>query len=315
MSKKHWISVKRGLSEDPKHRQAMGEAIWLFLHIVDAADWETGIVYDWKDRSIACDMSLSTATVRGWRDRLADKGYITCVQKQHSLDIVIHNWIDPRNYSGRKMNAREGDMDISPSENEKTQENIQGESQVDTEVDMQGDTVSIAKPASFIVPTSTSTSPSHKREKIVIPGIEASIMAGRPTTQVDIEVSKNAWPGREVFKDHARELIDVYVELTGQHPTKGQLSGWMADSEEWLEIGISSDDLRATYRKANPDNGDGFLVARPGSLTRVAGMIAGERRKKVTSHVVLSTPTTQAIKSDYFDPSKPFFQQFPKETA
>ena len=36
MTKKHWISVKRGLSEDPKHRQAMGEAVWLFLHIIDA---------------------------------------------------------------------------------------------------------------------------------------------------------------------------------------------------------------------------------------------------------------------------------------
>ena len=116
------------------------------------------------------------------------------------------------------------------------------------------------------------------RAKIQIPGIEASIMAGRPTTNEDIEVSKNAWPGREVFKDHARELIDVYVELTGQHPTRGQLSGWMADSEEWLEVGISMDDLKNAYAKANPDNGEGFMVARPGSLTRVAGMMAGKRR-------------------------------------
>ena len=52
MSKKNWIFIKRGLSEDPKHRERMGMAIWLFMHICDAADWETGKVYDWRDKEI-----------------------------------------------------------------------------------------------------------------------------------------------------------------------------------------------------------------------------------------------------------------------
>lgn len=168
MTKKHWISVKRGLSEDPKHRQAIGEALWLFLHIIDAADWETGMVYDWRDKDIAIDMSLSTATVRGWRERLRDNGYITCIQKQHGLELIIHNWIDPRNYSGKKLNARQGDMDdspsiqddmdVSPSISEKEPECAQVVPQGDTQVHRDP----IVNPTSFIESTSTLTSTSKE---------------------------------------------------------------------------------------------------------------------------------------------------------
>lgn len=158
--KKHWISVKRGLSEDPKHRQAMGEAIWLFLHIVDAADWDKGMVYDWRDKEIAAEMSLSAATVRGWRDRLAKNGYITCNQKQYGLEIVIHNWIDPRNYSGKVMNKRQGDSYISPSKDE----DDAGCAQVDTQVDTQVLDEPIVNPASFIESTSTSESKSTSQQ-------------------------------------------------------------------------------------------------------------------------------------------------------
>jgi Mn-dependent DtxR family transcriptional regulator len=91
MSKKNWISVKRGLSEDPKHREAMGEAVWLYLHIIDAADWEKGIVYDWRDKDIAADMGINPRTIRDWRDRLTSKGYITCKQQQHCAQIMWYN--------------------------------------------------------------------------------------------------------------------------------------------------------------------------------------------------------------------------------
>ena len=150
MSKKNWISVKRGLSEDPKHRQAMGEAVWLFLHIIDAADWEKGIVYDWRDCDVANDMSLSQRTVRDWRQRLQDAGYIKCEQRQHSLDVIIHNWTDPRSYSGKVLNKKQGDTAASPSE-------IQGDTQGDTEGDTQGTRQSRVNPTPFIESKSTST--------------------------------------------------------------------------------------------------------------------------------------------------------------
>jgi hypothetical protein len=129
MAKKNWIYIKRGLSEDPKHREAMGMAVWLFMHICDAADFEKGIVYDWRDKEIAIDMSISTNTVRDWRARLVEKGYITCQQRQHGIEIVIHNWTNPRDYSGKKVNVQ-GKPYTPPLENNNPQGESQGESQV-----------------------------------------------------------------------------------------------------------------------------------------------------------------------------------------
>jgi hypothetical protein len=126
MAKKNWIYIKRGLSIDPKHRETMGMCVWLFMLIVDSADWETGIMYDWKDADIAGEMSLNPRTIRDWRQKLDAAGYISCVQKQHNLEIVIHNWNNPRDYSGKKINEFQGD--IPTQEN-----NFEGDTQGDTQ--------------------------------------------------------------------------------------------------------------------------------------------------------------------------------------
>ena len=68
--KKQWISVKCGLSRDPKHRQIMGEGIWLFLHILDIASWDDGIAHDWKDEAAAEDMGMPVRTLREQRRKL-----------------------------------------------------------------------------------------------------------------------------------------------------------------------------------------------------------------------------------------------------
>ncbi len=104
MAKKHWIYVKRGLSEDPKHRKAMGIRIWLFMHMLDRADWETGRVTDWKDKDEADDMDLPWRTLQEQRQELEQLGYITCVKKLHGQDIIIHNWLNPKDYSGKVLN-------------------------------------------------------------------------------------------------------------------------------------------------------------------------------------------------------------------
>jgi len=44
--KKQWISIKRGLIRDPKHRIVMGECVWLFQYMIDIADWNTGKIPD-----------------------------------------------------------------------------------------------------------------------------------------------------------------------------------------------------------------------------------------------------------------------------
>lgn len=128
--KKQWISVKCGLSRDPKHRQAMGESIWLFLHILDIASWDDGIAHDWKDDAAAEDMGMPVRTLREHRRKLAESGYITCLQKQYTQDIIIHNWTNPREYNGQVYNQKQGDNKTEAQKDK--QGYIQGDIQGDT---------------------------------------------------------------------------------------------------------------------------------------------------------------------------------------
>ncbi len=130
--KKQWISVKCGLSRDPKHRQAMGESVWLFLHILDVASWDDGIAHEWKDEDAAEDMGMPIRTLREHRRRLDELGYISCVQKQYNQDIIIHNWTNPREYGGQKYNEKQGGSETSP------QDEAQGYIQGDTQGYIQG---------------------------------------------------------------------------------------------------------------------------------------------------------------------------------
>lgn len=116
--KKQWISVKCGLSRDPKHRQAMGESVWLFLHMLDTASWEDGICHNWKDEAAAEEMGMPVRTLREHRRKLDEIGYITCRQKQYTQDIVIHNWTNPREYNGQVYNQKQGYTITSPQETE-----------------------------------------------------------------------------------------------------------------------------------------------------------------------------------------------------
>ena len=125
--RKTFIVIKRGLSADPKHRERMGNRVWLFMHIIDKVDWETGIVYDWKDKDEARDMGLSWRTLQRQRQELEELDYIQCPQKQHSLNIIVYNWINPRSYSGEVLNKRGQDTEISVSLPHDTPDNaVQG---------------------------------------------------------------------------------------------------------------------------------------------------------------------------------------------
>jgi len=114
--KKQWITVKCGLINDPKHRQAMGETIWLYLYILDCATWEDGIVHEWRDTNAAKDMEMPIVTLRWQRRKLDELGYITSVQKLRKQDIIIHNWTNPREYTGERYNPKpvHGDNPLPP---------------------------------------------------------------------------------------------------------------------------------------------------------------------------------------------------------
>lgn len=125
--KKTWIKIKRGLIIDPKHRKRMGELVWVYFHMLDRADWETGAVEDWKDADEAEALDMKLRTLRDHRQKLDKLGYVTNEQKQRGLRVVIHNYTNPREYSGQVYNPPEqGDKITSPTE---IQADMQGDIQ------------------------------------------------------------------------------------------------------------------------------------------------------------------------------------------
>lgn len=105
MSDKTWLKIKCGLL-DPKHRERMGVRIWLFLHMVDIVDWETGVIENWKDAEQAEEFGMEYRTLQSQRQQLEKDGYITCEQTFQSQRITIHNWTNPREYSGKVYNKK-----------------------------------------------------------------------------------------------------------------------------------------------------------------------------------------------------------------
>jgi hypothetical protein len=103
--KRTWITVKRGILE-PKHRFALGELIWLFIYILDRTNWEAGVIEEWLDRGAAEEMEMPLSTLRDQRRKLQEKGYITCENKQHGIRVIVHNWTNPKEYTGKKYNVK-----------------------------------------------------------------------------------------------------------------------------------------------------------------------------------------------------------------
>lgn len=106
--KKTWLLIKRGLVKEPKHREAIGNKIWLYMHIIDRADWETGKVFDWRDKDEADDMGMSWRTLQSQRQELESLGYIECKQEEDRQTITITKWVNPRSYSGEVLNTGVG---------------------------------------------------------------------------------------------------------------------------------------------------------------------------------------------------------------
>jgi len=116
--KKTWIKVKRGFLQ-PEHRTKMGIRVWLYLYIIDQADWETGCVLEWKDKNAADELQMPMSTLRQQRQELEELGYITCIQQGYSQKILIMKWIDPRSYGGEELNKPEGNDEGKVESNNK----------------------------------------------------------------------------------------------------------------------------------------------------------------------------------------------------
>lgn len=261
--KKQWISVKCGLSRDPKHRQAMGESIWLFLHILDVASWEDGIAHDWKDEAEAEEMGMPVRTLREHRRRLDELGYIDCKQKQYTQDIVIHNWTNPREYGGKVYNKVQSDTESEAST-----------SQGDTQGYIQGSRKDVTPTLDSNIKESKEDFSFTAKEKPIHAGIEQSIWDGRPTTQEDIDATNGtqavAWKGRDTLRADQFELADWYHSTTGQvMATKGAVKAWWKALSDWKEEGLTVSDLQEAYTARSKWR----TVADPNELTKDAAAI------------------------------------------
>jgi hypothetical protein len=261
--KKHWIYIKRGLSEDPKHRAKMGECIWLFMHIVDRADFETGIAYDWKDGQEAADMCMPVPTLRMQRRKLAESGYITVNQKQHSLDIVIHEWVDPRSYSSPVINRKfqgfsQGDDEPSLSE---IREEVQGDSQGDGQGYIQDDSQGSVQP---ITPTYSSSSSSSSN-----PLSTAGKIAGVPSSEEKRKARAQGNPtnGIQRMSDLEDRFSnkDAAIKAAYTYPLDCQkMLFWLIEAFNWKDIPV----------EANSTNGRGefaLWIKELRTLTHYAG--------------------------------------------
>ena len=96
---KTFIKIKRGIIS-PKHYESIGPAIWLFMYIIDHADFDTGVMYGYNDADAAEEIGAKKRTVRSWRDKLSEGGYITWKKKPYSLNVTVSNWDNPQDNWG-----------------------------------------------------------------------------------------------------------------------------------------------------------------------------------------------------------------------
>lgn len=91
-----YIKIRPGLL-DPKHVRAIGSCpLFLLLHLFDTADWLSGVVRDYTDRSAGAALGLSVWTIRKYRRHLEEAGYIQSQPTPLGQKLTISNWKDPR---------------------------------------------------------------------------------------------------------------------------------------------------------------------------------------------------------------------------
>ena len=92
-SKKWWIHVWQGLVTDKraKHQKAMRQAVWLYLYLLIAANWRTGVVHR-RLSTIISDTGFHQRSVSRWLKLLREKGYIETSSTGRALHISVTKW-------------------------------------------------------------------------------------------------------------------------------------------------------------------------------------------------------------------------------
>lgn len=88
-----WAPLRRGLFSDPtgKHFRKMGAAIWLYGHLHQVADWQTGRLLR-TYRTLENETGIPERTLQRMMQNLRQHGYIQVTQLSRALSIEITKW-------------------------------------------------------------------------------------------------------------------------------------------------------------------------------------------------------------------------------
>jgi Helix-turn-helix domain len=88
-----WVHLWEGLVRDPtgKHYRAIKQAIWLYLYLLEGANWKTGVLFR-RTATIATEMGLNSRTIERWLRTLRKRGYIKTIFNGRTLNISIAKW-------------------------------------------------------------------------------------------------------------------------------------------------------------------------------------------------------------------------------
>lgn len=91
MSKDYYFYVKNQLVQDPKHRQKMGDAIWLYQFYLSYANCQLGranpgLTFYWK--TCAKKLELTPEKILEWQECLRLAGYITAKKMNESTFFI-----------------------------------------------------------------------------------------------------------------------------------------------------------------------------------------------------------------------------------
>ena len=290
--RKSWISVKIGMI-DPKHQRAIGPAIWLFLHILDNADWETGTVKGYTDKQAHDELGIPKDTIIKHRRKLQAGGYISCKKNDYDQTITIHNWTDPRKYSGKVLNppnvGSDHERSVSQSDRERSGgSDQQSDQQTDQQSDQQSDherSVSLMERSSNTKDQlskaneeKTSSAPSE-REPVMTQDEHDLWAAGITPERWSEQIDVSTYPAD--VQDMLRAFCKVFgltppAKVTKKDPTVGYwIKGLRRLKEvcgeygpDLIELTYLDKSLDGRFNIGNPNSAVEFVASKGGELRR-----------------------------------------------
>jgi len=251
MSKKTFIKLRRGLILDPEHRQELGNSIWLFLYMLDLADWETGIIYEWRDKDAADELQMPLPTVRVQRYKIMEGDYISCSQHGNCQTITIKKWKDPRDKSNNKLLPADCDEDENDSEGNNKSNNKGNQNLLGLHIINISDTILKNK---IKEPKMNNNEISHKVSTIE-DYHDRILEAYKLKTGDDTAHSSSAFASMAVMFQDAGVTVQDYLDSIDEQDRDKRYSGGSPTAyQKWTLNKISKRNKKSKQINQSPDN-------------------------------------------------------------